>query len=122
VKGQAIKAPASLRAAVSCMLVVAVLATLIGVEHVARRQRVIRLGYQLTDAMAELRQLEEENRQLRLERSVLTNPARIERLALAMGLTSPASGQIRVISNPAEIAIAVPTRKKAQDSPSRPTP
>jgi len=99
------------------MLIVAGLVTALGVGHVARRQQVIRLSYQLTDAVTELRRLEEEDRRLRLERSVLTNPARIERLALAMGMTPPGSGQVRVVSvGPAELAaadVSGPARIKA---------
>jgi len=109
-KGQSITIPPTLRAAVVCMLIAAATATALGVSHVARRQQVIRLGYELSEAITELRQLEEENRRLRLEKSVLTNPERVELLARAMGMTQPTSGQFRVIvpAGPAELAAAEP--------------
>ncbi len=120
-KGQPLHAPPTLRAAVGCMLIVAGLATGMGVGHVASRQRVIRLGYELTDAISELRRLEEENRRLRLERSVLTNPARIERLAFAMGMTRPIPGQIRVVDG-GQTSIAAAERPTSNsDEPPIPT-
>ena len=88
------------RRAVVGMFVVAVLATSLCVRHVSHRRAVVRVGYSLSAATAELRRVEEENRRLRLEKSVLTSPARIERLAGDMGLTRPAPEQIRVVAGP----------------------
>lgn len=119
-KGQPLYAPPTLRAAVGCMLIVAGLATGLGVGHVASRQRVIRLGYELTDAVSELRRMEEENRRLRLERSVLTNPARIERLAFAMGMTRPVPGQLRVVDGgQASVAAAERSTPESDGRPIR---
>lgn len=60
-----------------------------------RRHQVVRLGYELSDALAKRRKLEEEERRLRLEASVLTNPERIERLARGMGMVKPSPEQYR---------------------------
>lgn len=68
---------------------------IVGVHQVHRRHQVVRLGYELSEATARLRVLEEEKRRLSLEASVLTNPARIERLARGLGLERPAPGQTR---------------------------
>ena len=57
----------------------------------------IRLGYTLSEETTELRKLEEENRRLRLERSMLRHPDRIERYAQHIGMTRPDPSQIRVI-------------------------
>jgi len=104
------------------MLILAAVATALGVGHVARRQSVIRLGYELSDAVTELRRLEEENRRLRLERSVLTNPARIERLAFAMGMARPVPGQIRVVdADKAEIATAETAEAETDGHPTQPS-
>ena len=94
-----------MKIAVVCMLLLAGVAIGLGVGHVSQRQEVIRLGYDLSEARAELRELEEESRELRLERSVLTNPERIRRLAETLGMSQPAEGQVRVVRpNAAELA------------------
>lgn len=89
------------RLAVAGLVVLAVVSTAIGVRHVADRRDVVRVGYALSSATAELRRLEEDNRRLRLERSVLTSPARIERLAVGLGMARPGADQIRVVRDTA---------------------
>lgn len=86
-----------MKVAVVCMLSVCFAVIGLGVGHVSQRQEVIGLGYELSEARAELRELEEESRKLRLEHSVLTNPERIRRLAESLGMTQPAEGQVRVV-------------------------
>ena len=49
--------------------------------HVALRYRVMRTGYAIAEKLQERRELDEENRKLRLEQSLLRNPERIERIA-----------------------------------------
>jgi cell division protein FtsL len=97
------------RLAIGGLAILAALVTAIGVRQVAERREVVRLGYELSSATAELRRLEEENRQLRLETSVLTHPDRIERLALRLGLVRAAPDQVRVATHgdPTEGAGAV---------------
>lgn len=90
------------RRAVVGLFAVALLTTALCVRHVSHRRAVVRVGYSLSAATAELRRVEEENRRLRLEKSVLTSPARIEKLAGDMGLTRPAPEQIRVVGRPAK--------------------
>jgi cell division protein FtsL len=57
----------------------------------------VRLGNELSAATVELRRHDDQPRRLRLEKSVLTSPARIERLAAALGMVRPAREQIRVV-------------------------
>lgn len=86
-----------MRVAVVCMMMLAAVAIALGVGHVSRRQEVIKVGYELGRAMSELRAQQEENRRLRLERSVLTNPERIRKLAEARGMQQPTRGQVRLV-------------------------
>ena len=75
--------------------------------QVALRYQVIRAGYALGERMEELRALEEQNRQLRLELSLLRSPERIERLARdKLGLVRPEPGAIRVVRVESELASA----------------
>jgi cell division protein FtsL len=82
---------------VAGLLILAGLLTGLGVRHVADRRERVRLGYELSAASAELRRVSEENRRLRLEKSVLTDPDRIERLAANLGMVRPTTDQIRVV-------------------------
>ncbi|WP_428262633.1 cell division protein FtsL [Haliangium sp.] len=91
----------SVKIAVAGMVVFALLVAGLGVAHVARRQEVIQLGYQLAKATDDLAREQEENRRLRLEKSILTNPARIRHLAESLGMTPPGPDQIRVVRAPA---------------------
>lgn len=72
----------------------------LGIQHVSHRRERVRLGYELSSASAELRRVSEENRRLRLEKSVLTDPDRIERLAASLGMVRPSTDQIRVVEVP----------------------
>jgi cell division protein FtsL len=66
--------------------------------HVSLRYRVIRAGYELSERTDELRGLEQQNRKLRLELSLLRSPERIERLARdKLGLVRPDPEHIRVV-------------------------
>lgn len=107
--------------AVAGMAVLALVAMLLGVAHVARRQEVVQLGYQLARATQELADNQEENRRLRLEKSILTNPARIRRLAASLGLTQPGPEQIRVIPSRASTG-ARHARAPGARVPGAPTP
>lgn len=104
------KTPARLeghRLQVVALVLSAILLALLGIRHVAARQEVLRLGYQLTEASAELRERKEENRRLRLETSVLTSPERIERLARSLGMVSPGPEQVRIITIGSEVLSAI---------------
>jgi len=54
--------------------------TAVGLGHVSLRYRVIRVGYAMAETLNERRALEEENRKLRVEQSLLRSPARVERI------------------------------------------
>lgn len=91
------------------LLILAALLTGLGVRHVADRRERVRLGYELSAASAELRRVSEENRRLRLEKSVLTDPDRIERLAGNLGMVRPTTDQIRSVrAGVAPVAEATP--------------
>ncbi len=60
----------------------------------------IEYGYRLESQKQQLQQLEEQNRELRLAQAQLADPARIDTLARAYGLTAPHPGQV-VHPNPA---------------------
>lgn len=94
------------RLAVIAMLIAAGAVILFGVIHIRNRHQIVQRGYELTRASNKLRRLQEENRRLRLEKSLLTNPARIRRLAKDRGMRPPATGQVRVIRIPPELASA----------------
>lgn len=87
--------PPSRRSVAALLLVFAAALAALGALRVRSQHQLLRLGYDLTEATAELREKREENRRLRLELSVLTAPERIERLAEGMGLGPPEPGQIR---------------------------
>jgi cell division protein FtsL len=81
------------------LMILAGLLTGLGIRQVSDRRERMRLGYELSAASAELRRVSEENRRLRLEKSVLTDPDRIERLAANLGMVRPTTDQIRVVPN-----------------------
>ena len=92
-------APAPRRGvAIATLLIVAAAVIALGIAHVARRHDAIRLGYELSEQSADLRRLEQENRRLRLERSMLRHPDRIERHAQRLGMARPDPGRIRVVA------------------------
>ncbi len=91
---------APVKIAVVGMTLFATVIVLLGIAHVARRQEVIQLGYDLSKATEALTEEQEENRRLRLEKSILTNPERIRRLAAQLGMTPPGPEQIRVVRVP----------------------
>jgi len=100
-----VELPPKRTVAVATLLVTAVAILALGIAHVSRRHDVVRLGYTLSEQTTALRKLEEENRRLRLERSMLRHPDRIERRAQHLGMTRPDPSQIRVI-DPAATTVA----------------
>jgi len=87
----------SSRQRVAILAVVAIAAIALGSRRIARENERVRLGYELTEARRQLRDIEEENRRLRLEYSVLISPERIKTLAAALGMRRPEPAQIRVV-------------------------
>lgn len=105
------------RIAVVGMLVAAMIVAILGIAHVARRQQVIRLGYQLSRSIEDLSRKQEENRRLRLEKATLTNPDRIRRLAESLGMNQPGPDQIRVLLDPGPVITG--RAKRARENQSR---
>jgi cell division protein FtsL len=90
--------PAPRRSVAIAVLLIAVAAlTALALDHVHLCRERIRLGYELSRERAELQALQEQNRRLLLERSMLRHPDRIERFAESLGMTHPDPGQIRVV-------------------------
>ena len=87
----------TVRSLIVAMIVVACMATAFGVIRVARQHEVLRLGYQLSRASTQVRQLREVHRRLELEHATLTAPDRIRRLATQLGMTPVSPDRIRII-------------------------
>jgi cell division protein FtsL len=63
--------------------------------HVRSRLAVVQLGYRLSQASKEHKQLQADNRKLQLEVATLRSPRRLRKLATqSLGLREPASRQI----------------------------
>ena len=73
-----------------------VMAMLLGIFMVYGWQHFsgIEYGYHIESEKAQLQQLQEQNRQLRLQEAQLGDPARIDQLAQHLGLTVPVPGQV----------------------------
>ena len=54
----------------------------------------IQAGYHVEAEKQQLKQMEEQNRELRLSEAQLSDPARIDKMARGMGLQAPAPGQV----------------------------
>ncbi|MEM1022364.1 MAG: cell division protein FtsL [Myxococcota bacterium] len=63
----------------------------VGLFHAWTHVQTLRLGYELSDAVEKREVLEEQNRALRMERSTLRAPERLERLGREMKLAPPGS-------------------------------
>lgn len=86
--------------------------------HVSLRLGVIRTGYAIAEATRERQLLEEENRKLRLERSLLRSPERIERIAREkLGMTRPDPTQLRVVRPGAMEELAAATAVRGPEVP-----
>ena len=85
------------RIAIIAIVACAVAAAFFGVLQVKRHHELIRYSYELSEVSESLRNEESENRRLRLERSLLSSPKRLEGLAAELGLVHPSPNQIRVI-------------------------
>jgi cell division protein FtsL len=71
---------------------------LLGLLHVWFRLQVVHMGYALSTTTQLQNQLEQENRELKLELASLTSPDRLEMMARKrLGLVSPEKGQVIVL-------------------------
>jgi cell division protein FtsL len=85
------------RRTITVMVLITIIATGLAIMRVRSRHDVVRLGYQLSKANEEVHVLREAERKLELERATLTNPARINTLAAAMGMVPAPAAAIRVV-------------------------
>jgi cell division protein FtsL len=66
----------------------------VGIVHVSSRVLVVRTGYQLSELEAEHRAQLRENDRLKLELATLKSPARLEKLAVELGMAPPSSRDV----------------------------
>ena len=92
------QAAAPVRSAIIAMLIAAVVVTAFAVAQVGRRHEVVQLGYELARASERMREAEEQNRRLVLERATLAAPERIRTLATKLGMVPTPPDQIRVVA------------------------
>ncbi|HEY1265883.1 MAG TPA: cell division protein FtsL [Candidatus Binatia bacterium] len=70
----------------------------IALLHVWLRLQVVHMGYALATATKLERELEQENRELKVELATLTSPQRLEAMARArLGMGQPQRGQVVVL-------------------------
>ncbi len=70
----------------------------LALAHVWLRLQVVHLGYVLSTTSKLQGQLEQENRELKLELATLTSPDRLEELARSrLGLREPEQGQVVIL-------------------------
>ncbi len=80
------------------LMVCMVLLTVVSIFHVWSRFRMVELNLQLGDAAHQMKDLEQEQKQLRLEAESLRTPARIETIATRdLGMIVPAEQQVVVV-------------------------
>ena len=66
--------------------------------HVWLRLQVVHMGYALSTAAKLQRELEQENRELKVELATLMSPQRLEAMARArLGMTQPQRGQVVIL-------------------------
>ncbi|MBI4511864.1 MAG: cell division protein FtsL [Deltaproteobacteria bacterium] len=88
----------SARRSVITLFIVLASVTAAGIAHVSLKLGIIHHGYAITEETSERRRLEEQNRKLRLEISLLRHPGRIEALAAEkLRMTRPEPWQIRLV-------------------------
>ncbi len=70
---------------------------LVGLFHVWSRTVLVEAGYAISQERARRGQLEEEQRQLKLQLRRLSDPARLDAIAQQAGLHNPGPGQIFIL-------------------------
>ena len=90
VKAQCPVRKREMRSFASAMVMLFALVMFYGWQH----YQSIQAGYHVETEKQQLSQLQEQNRELRLNEAQLSDPARIDRMARQMGLTQPLPGQV----------------------------
>jgi cell division protein FtsL len=88
---------AAMRPVIVAMVVVAIVLAAIGSIRVSRNHDVLRQGYELSRRSERVRAARETQRQLELELAMLSDPARIRKLATKLGMAPVAPDRIRVV-------------------------
>ena len=68
-----------------------------GMRVVEQRHRAVELGYEIASATQAQRGLQDELRQLKIDRAAMLDPKRLEPLALREGLRVPAPDEIVIL-------------------------
>jgi cell division protein FtsL len=97
----------SVRPVVIAMILIAAIATGVGIARVMRQHEVLRLGYELDRQTEQVRRLTETKRRLEVEKATLTAPDRIRHLASALGMTTVAPDRIRSVEVPLRKRVAL---------------
>ncbi len=80
------------------LMIFMILLTVVSIFHVWSRFRLIELNLQIGDAGRQMKELEQEQRRLRLEAESLRTPARIEAIAKKdLGMTIPQNNQVVMV-------------------------
>jgi len=83
---------------VKFLMVCMVLLTMVSIFHVWSRFRLIELNLQIGDASRQMKELEQQQKQLKLEAASLKTPARIETIAKQeLGMTIPLDQQVVLV-------------------------
>lgn len=102
------------RITLAAIIAVAAFIAFVAISEVKHHHQLVKLSYELSEVTAQLREAEEENRRLRLERSMLLAPDRIERLAGELGMVRPEPSQIHELSGERSAALDRPSRVAAR--------
>lgn len=77
------------------LMICMVLLTIVSIFHVWSRFRLIELNLQIGEATKQMKELEQEQKRLKLEAAALRTPARIEAIAKGeLGMTLPKEQQV----------------------------
>jgi cell division protein FtsL len=80
------------------LMVCMVLLTIVSIFHVWSRFRLVELNLQINEASRQMKDLEQEQKRLKLEAESLSTPARIETIAKRdLGMTVPLEQQVVVV-------------------------
>ncbi len=102
--------PSGWTAGWTAAVVVVAAFSLAAIFHVRTKLVAVELGYRLSRAASENKQLQAESRKLRLEVATLRNPRRLRRMASGkLGLYEPRSDQVITIGTPGHGKFAAST-------------
>ncbi len=72
----------------------------VGIQVVERRHRAVALGYEIVEARAEQTRLDDQLRQLEIDRAALLSPERLGMVARNAGLRAPHGDEVVRVTTP----------------------